>query len=74
MQRQPLPGHWSPSLNYYWPTNPPEIWIKPTGQEILKILRTLNQEHRLTIATGTHDQTLASQAENRPPCPGKDRK
>jgi lipoprotein-releasing system ATP-binding protein len=34
-----------------------------TGQEILKILRTLNQEHRLTIVMVTHDQTLASQAD-----------
>jgi lipoprotein-releasing system ATP-binding protein len=34
-----------------------------TGQEILKILRTLNQEHRLTIVMVTHDQTLAAQAD-----------
>ena len=34
-----------------------------TGQEILKILRTLNQEHRLTIVMVTHDQTLAGQAD-----------
>jgi lipoprotein-releasing system ATP-binding protein len=34
-----------------------------TGQEILKILRTLNQEHRVTIVMVTHDQTLAAQAD-----------
>jgi lipoprotein-releasing system ATP-binding protein len=34
-----------------------------TGQEILKILRTLNQRHRLTIVMVTHDQTLAGQAD-----------
>jgi len=34
-----------------------------TGQEILKILRTLNQVRRLTIVMVTHDQTLASQAD-----------
>ncbi len=34
-----------------------------TGQEILKILRTLNMEHRLTIVMVTHDQTLAAQAD-----------
>jgi lipoprotein-releasing system ATP-binding protein len=34
-----------------------------TGQEILKILRTLNEEHRLTIVMVTHDQTLAAQAD-----------
>ena len=34
-----------------------------TGQEILKILRTLNEEHRLTIVMVTHDQTLAGQAD-----------
>jgi lipoprotein-releasing system ATP-binding protein len=34
-----------------------------TGQEIMKILRTLNQQHRLTIVMVTHDQTLARQAD-----------
>jgi lipoprotein-releasing system ATP-binding protein len=34
-----------------------------TGQEILKILRTLNQQHHLTIVIVTHDQTLAGQAD-----------
>ena len=34
-----------------------------TGQDILKILRTLNQEHHLTIVMVTHDQTLAAQAD-----------
>jgi lipoprotein-releasing system ATP-binding protein len=30
-----------------------------SGQEILKILRTLNQQHQLTIVMVTHDQSLA---------------
>jgi lipoprotein-releasing system ATP-binding protein len=34
-----------------------------TGQEILKILRTLNQEQNLTIVMVTHDQSLARQAD-----------
>lgn len=34
-----------------------------TGQEIMKILRTLNQQHRLTIVMVTHDQSLARQAD-----------
>jgi lipoprotein-releasing system ATP-binding protein len=34
-----------------------------TGQEILRILRTLNEEHRVTIVMVTHDQSLASQAD-----------
>lgn len=34
-----------------------------TGQEILKILRTLNQQQGLTIVMVTHDQTLADQAD-----------
>jgi lipoprotein-releasing system ATP-binding protein len=34
-----------------------------TGQEILKILRTLNAEQNLTIVMVTHDQSLAQQAD-----------
>jgi lipoprotein-releasing system ATP-binding protein len=34
-----------------------------TGQEILKILRTLNQRQHLTIVMVTHDQSLAAQAD-----------
>ena len=34
-----------------------------TGQEILKILRTLNEEQNLTIVMVTHDQSLARQAD-----------
>jgi lipoprotein-releasing system ATP-binding protein len=34
-----------------------------TGQEIMKILRTLNQQHQLTIVMVTHDQNLARQAD-----------
>jgi lipoprotein-releasing system ATP-binding protein len=34
-----------------------------TGQEIMKILRTLNQQHQLTIVMVTHDQSLARQAD-----------
>jgi lipoprotein-releasing system ATP-binding protein len=34
-----------------------------TGQEILKILRTLNDEQNLTIVMVTHDQSLAHQAD-----------
>jgi lipoprotein-releasing system ATP-binding protein len=34
-----------------------------TGQEILKILRTLNRERRLTIVMVTHDQAIARQAD-----------
>ncbi len=34
-----------------------------TGQEILKILRTLNEQQNLTIVMVTHDQSLARQAD-----------
>ena len=34
-----------------------------TGQEILRILRTLNQEHDLTIVMVTHDSAIAAQAD-----------
>jgi lipoprotein-releasing system ATP-binding protein len=34
-----------------------------TGQDILNILRTLNQERNLTIVMVTHDQSLAQQAD-----------
>jgi lipoprotein-releasing system ATP-binding protein len=34
-----------------------------TGQDIMKILRTLNQSQGLTIVMVTHDQTLAAQAD-----------
>jgi lipoprotein-releasing system ATP-binding protein len=34
-----------------------------TGQEILKILRVLNQRHHLTIVMVTHDHALAGQAD-----------
>ena len=34
-----------------------------TGEEILQILRNLNQQQRLTIVMVTHDQSIASQAD-----------
>ena len=34
-----------------------------TGQEILRILRTLNQEHGLSIVMVTHDSAIADQAD-----------
>jgi lipoprotein-releasing system ATP-binding protein len=34
-----------------------------TGQEIIKILRTLNQQQNLTIVMVTHDQAIADQAD-----------
>ncbi|MCC6123444.1 MAG: ABC transporter ATP-binding protein [Pirellulales bacterium] len=34
-----------------------------TGREILKILRTLNEEQNITIVMVTHDQSLAAQAD-----------
>ena len=34
-----------------------------TGQEILSILRRLNQEQNLTIVMVTHDPTIAGQAD-----------
>ena len=34
-----------------------------TGQEIIRILRTLNQERNLTIVMVTHDRAIADQAD-----------
>jgi lipoprotein-releasing system ATP-binding protein len=34
-----------------------------TGQDILRILRTLNRQQRLTIVMVTHDQSIAAQAD-----------
>ena len=34
-----------------------------TGQEIIQILRTLNQQQKLTIVMVTHDQAIADQAD-----------
>lgn len=34
-----------------------------TGQEILRILRTLNDEHNVTIIMVTHDRTIAAEAD-----------
>ena len=34
-----------------------------TGKEIIKILRTLNQQQNLTIVMVTHDQAIAAQAD-----------
>jgi ABC-type lipoprotein export system ATPase subunit len=34
-----------------------------TGQDILRILRTLNRQRDLTIVMVTHDRTIASQAD-----------
>ncbi|MGB3125289.1 MAG: ATP-binding cassette domain-containing protein, partial [Pseudomonas sp.] len=34
-----------------------------TGQDILRILRSLNRQQRLTIVMVTHDQSIAAQAD-----------
>lgn len=34
-----------------------------TGQEILRILRTLNDEHNVTIIMVTHDRSIAAEAD-----------
>jgi lipoprotein-releasing system ATP-binding protein len=36
---------------------------KETGEEILRILRTLNHEQKLTIVMVTHDPAIAAQAD-----------
>ena len=36
---------------------------RKTGEDIMQILRTLNQDQNLTIVMVTHDQTIARQAD-----------